>query len=65
MPTIAETAARPEGPGDGSKDIRYAQFHHNNFFTTRLEEMKAWYSTVLGMTVTFEFPMSTASSMAG
>jgi catechol 2,3-dioxygenase len=57
MTTIAETLARADGLGDGSQDIRYAQFHHNNFFTTRLEEMKDWYAQVLGMTVTFEFPM--------
>ena len=57
MSTIAEEIARPEGPASGSGEIRYAQFHHNNFFTTRLEEMKAWYGTVLGMTPTFEFPM--------
>ncbi len=55
MSTIDETIARSEGSGE--PDVRYAQFHHNNFFTTRLEEMKAWYATVLGMTPTFEFPM--------
>jgi catechol 2,3-dioxygenase len=38
-------------------EIKYAQFHHNNFFTTRLAEMRDWYANVLGMQVTFEFPM--------
>ena len=55
MSTIDETFARDgDAPVPG---VQYAQFHHNNFFTTRLEEMKAWYGTVLGMTPTFEFPM--------
>jgi catechol-2,3-dioxygenase len=54
MSTIDETLAVPADP---SNEIRYAQFHHNNFFTTRLDEMKAWYATVLGMTPTFEFPI--------
>jgi catechol 2,3-dioxygenase len=59
MSTIAKSLApEPEIPGGpASSEIRYAQFHHNNFFTTRLEDMKAWYATVLGMTVTFEFPI--------
>jgi catechol-2,3-dioxygenase len=38
-------------------DIRQARFHHVNFFTLRLEEMRDWYGEVLGMEVTFEFPM--------
>ena len=55
MSTIDETFARDgDAPVPG---VQYAQFHHNNFFTTRLEEMKAWYATVLGMTPTFEFPI--------
>jgi catechol 2,3-dioxygenase len=54
MPTIDESAKVDAGAAAG---IRYAQFHHNNFFTTRLEEMKSWYAVVLGMKVTFAFPM--------
>jgi catechol 2,3-dioxygenase len=55
MTTVDNTAA----PDDetAQPDVRYAQFHHNNFFTTRLTEMRDWYATVLGMRVTFEFPM--------
>jgi catechol 2,3-dioxygenase len=56
MSTIHQVATRDDAPADGDV-IRYAQFHHNNFFTTRLAEMRDWYATVLGMEVTFEFPM--------
>jgi hypothetical protein len=56
MSTIHEVASSDTRPS-GDRDIRYAQFHHNNFFTTRLTEMRDWYGTVLGMEVTFEFPM--------
>ncbi|HWH95297.1 MAG TPA: VOC family protein [Baekduia sp.] len=58
MTTIHETDAPPAGVTDGEgRAIRYAQFHHNNFFTTRLEEMRTWYATVLGMKTTFAFPL--------
>lgn len=57
MPTIDRTAIRADGPGSPHSEIRYGQFHHNNFFTTRLAEMIAWYGTVMGMSVTFEFPL--------
>jgi catechol 2,3-dioxygenase len=57
MSTIAKSLAREPTEQTAPAEVRYAQFHHNNFFTTRLEEMKAWYGTVLGMEVTFEFPM--------
>jgi catechol 2,3-dioxygenase-like lactoylglutathione lyase family enzyme len=40
------------------RPVAYAQFHHNNFFTTRLTEMRDWYANVLGMKVIFEFPMA-------
>ena len=56
MSTIHDVASSDTRPG-GDRDIRYALFHHNNFFTTRLTEMRDWYGTVLGMEVTFEFPM--------
>lgn len=56
MSTIAKSLA-PD-PADRPSDIRYAQFHHNNFFTTRLAEMRDWYGTVLGMRVTYEFPLA-------
>lgn len=40
-----------------AREVRFAKFHHVNFFTVRLEEMRNWYRDVLGMEVTFEFPM--------
>jgi catechol 2,3-dioxygenase len=36
--------------------MKHAQFHHNNFFTTRLGAMRDWYCMVLGMQVVFESP---------
>jgi catechol 2,3-dioxygenase len=57
MSTIDETSARQASSGEGPGAIKFAQFHHNNFFTTRLDEMKSWYATVLGMKTTFEFPL--------
>jgi len=51
--TIADVQS---APGNQS-DVRFAKFHHVNFFTTRLEEMRDWYHAVLGAEVTFEFPM--------
>jgi catechol 2,3-dioxygenase len=56
MSTIAKGLAI-DSPDAVEDQVRYAQFHHNNFFTTRLEEMRDWYATVLGMRVTFEFPI--------
>jgi catechol 2,3-dioxygenase len=38
-------------------DMRHAQLHHVNFFTTRLDEMIDWYGQVLGMEVVFRFPL--------
>jgi catechol 2,3-dioxygenase-like lactoylglutathione lyase family enzyme len=55
--TIDLSARREDGPGSPGSEIRYAQFHHNNFFTTRLDEMIDWYAKVLGMECTFRFPM--------
>jgi catechol 2,3-dioxygenase-like lactoylglutathione lyase family enzyme len=54
--TTIDHAAAPDDDA-APTDVRYAQFHHNNFFTTRLTEMRDWYATVLGMRVTYEFPM--------
>jgi catechol 2,3-dioxygenase len=56
MSTIAKSLA-PADPAPDAGAISYAQFHHNNLMTTRLAEMCDWYGTVLGMTVTFEYPM--------
>ncbi len=56
MSTIAKSLAPADQDAD-AEPIRYAQFHHNNLFTTRLAEMCDWYGTVLGMTVTFEYPV--------
>jgi catechol-2,3-dioxygenase len=39
-------------------EIRYAQLHHVNIFTTRLEEMKHWYERVLGMEDVFAAPFA-------
>ncbi len=38
-------------------DVRHAQLHHVNVFTTRLDEMTGWYRLVLGMEVVFESPL--------
>jgi catechol-2,3-dioxygenase len=50
------TAGNPQ-LATAETDIRFAKFHHVNFFTIRLDEMRDWYAKVLGMSVTFEFPM--------
>ena len=52
MSTIAKSLALDE---ELPAEVHYAQFHHNNFFTTRLAEMQAWYTTVLGMRPIHEF----------
>jgi len=51
--TVADQQRSPSS----TEEVRFAKFHHINLFTTRLEEMRDWYEVVLGMTVTFEFPM--------
>ena len=38
-------------------DVRHAQLHHVNVFTTRLDEMTDWYGLVLGMEVVFASPL--------
>jgi catechol 2,3-dioxygenase len=56
MATINEPAALASVTDAAGDPIPYAQFHHNNFFTTRPDEMRDWYATVLGMKVVHEFP---------
>ena len=51
-PTTPSSQSQESGDG-----IRRPRFHHVNFFTRRLDEMRDWYGQVLGMEVTFEFPM--------
>src|ERR1700684_3556906 len=53
----AMTVADQQPTPSSVDDVRLAKFHHVNFFTVRLEEMREWYILVLGMDVTFEFPM--------
>lgn len=51
------TTADHPAPRVQQGDVRFAKFHHVNFMTPRLVEMRDWYCKVLGMDVTFEFPM--------
>jgi catechol 2,3-dioxygenase len=52
------TSATPTGTTTTPhNEVRFAAFHHVNFATTRLDVMRDWYCQVLGMEVTFEFPM--------
>jgi catechol 2,3-dioxygenase len=52
-----QQTATASTPPSVEREVRYAQLHHVNFLTTRLVEMRDWYTKVLGLEVVFEFPM--------
>lgn len=52
---------------DATKSVAIARpaLHHTTLKTTRLQEMIAWYGTVVGMTVNHQFPDGAGSPTTG
>jgi catechol 2,3-dioxygenase len=42
--------------GTTDRDVRYAQFHHVNFITTRKDAMRDWYVEVFDMDISLDVP---------